>query len=106
MREKILELKIDTTQVLKDNLDAVYLTEHDADQILTLLKEEIEKKGAIKSQWCQSGSRIKRFGAFTVQDALELYDKEGIMGVMEKASKVAAQAQLDKVLKILEPMEI
>ena len=43
MRDKILELKVDTTQVLRDNFDAVYLTEHDADQLLTLISEEIEK---------------------------------------------------------------
>ena len=43
MREKILRLKVDTTQVLRETSDAVYLTEHDADQIIDLIYSEIEK---------------------------------------------------------------
>jgi len=49
LREKLLNLKIDSTQVLRENVDALYLTEHDADQIIKAVeqnyvsKEEIEK---------------------------------------------------------------
>lgn len=70
-------------------------------QILSIICEEIEKKGAIKSRWAQRGSKIKNFGVLTMQDSLELYDKEGITGVMEKASEVAAHAQLQKILGLL-----
>jgi hypothetical protein len=43
MKEKLLQLKVDTTQVLRENTDAVYLTEHDVFQILKAISEEIEK---------------------------------------------------------------
>ena len=43
MRDKLLRLKLDTTQVLRENTDAVYLTEYDAGQILKEISEEIEK---------------------------------------------------------------
>jgi hypothetical protein len=43
MKEKLLQLKVDTTQVLRENTDAVYLTEHDVFQILKAISEEIQK---------------------------------------------------------------
>ena len=52
MREKILELKIDTTQVLRENTDALYLTEHDVLQILSLISKEIEK---VENHLCSTG---------------------------------------------------
>ena len=44
LREQLYELKIDTTQVLRENTDACYLTEHDVAQILALIRTEIEKQ--------------------------------------------------------------
>ena len=83
MREKLLELKIDTTQVLRDNLDAVYLTEHDADQILSLLEEEIKKR-------LLTDEEIKQIGRTTCD------------GSMVSITKIVAQAQVNNTLKIVE----
>jgi len=42
VREEIRRLKVDTTQVLRGNADACYLTEHDINQILSIKGIRIE----------------------------------------------------------------
>jgi len=67
-----------------------------ASKILALIRKEIKKVGKLKMKWQKNPK------GFTIDDYLKLYDEEGLMGVIEKASEQAAQAQFQKILKALE----
>jgi len=72
----------------------------EASEILTLITEEIEKHGRIESYWVKAGSKKKKneLNRLTITDMEQAH---GIDGIIEIASKRAAQAQLDKILALL-----
>ena len=71
-----------------------------ADAMLEAITEEIQKHGRIKSYWVKTGSkkRKKELTRLTIADMEQAHD---IGGIIEIASKRAAQAQLDKILALL-----
>lgn len=75
-----------------------------ADEILTLfqdwLKQQIEKLEPLKLDWHENPQ------ALTINDYLKIDEEDGLMGVIEKASEQAVEAQLqadkDKLLRMME----
>jgi len=74
--------------------------EEGADAMLEAISEKIEKYGRIKSYWVKAGSKKgkKELTRLTIADMEQAH---GVEGIIEIASKRAAQAQLQKILTLL-----